>query len=74
MSALINMAMVFGLVQLANKYELDKPENTLYLRIGYAASQFLQLSLLLFIYFKVQKKNDNTALIYQEQQSPFSQE
>jgi hypothetical protein len=74
MSALINMAMVFGLVQLANKYELDKPENTLYLRIAYAGSQLLQLSLLLFMYLKIQKNNDNTPLIYQEQQSPFSQE
>jgi hypothetical protein len=72
--AILNMGIVFGLVQIANKFELDKPENTLYLRLSYSAVQTISLVIIGYIYMKIKAKNDNTKLVYQEAQSPFSQE
>jgi hypothetical protein len=73
-AAIVNMAVVFGLVQLANKYQLDAPENTNILRIAYGSVQGISLLLVAFIYYRINKKNDQTKLIYSEPQSPFSQE
>jgi hypothetical protein len=66
------MAVVFGLVQLANRYELDKPENTDILRISYFLTQLLSFIAIYVMYTKISKKNDETKLVYSEPPKPMS--
>lgn len=70
----MNMALVFGIVQVANKFELDKPENTTYLRISYLSVQAIAFAIIGIIYLKIQSKKDTTKLSYQEPKQPFATE
>ncbi|KAJ3360873.1 hypothetical protein HDU91_004244 [Kappamyces sp. JEL0680] len=73
-SALINMALVFGIVKLANQYQLDAPENATILKITYTSVQAITLAIIGYIYWSVGKKNDKTKLVYSEAKSPFAAE
>ncbi len=55
--ALMNMAFVFGIVQIADKYKLDAPENTPYLRLSYALVQVVSVLLMALIYVRIKSKN-----------------
>ncbi|KAJ3324077.1 hypothetical protein HDV06_000618 [Boothiomyces sp. JEL0866] len=68
------MALVFGLVQLANKFQLDAPENTNILRIAYASVQLIGLATIAYIYTRIKSKKDQTKLVYSEPKAPFSTE
>lgn len=68
------MGLVFGIVQIANKFQLDAPENTNYLRLSYGSVQLITLALIAYIYWRINKKNDETKLTYSEPKNPFSAE
>ncbi|KAI8584905.1 hypothetical protein HDU88_004499 [Geranomyces variabilis] len=70
--AITNLVLVFGLMQVANKFELDKEENTNYLRMGYATMQLIAFASFALIYFKVTAKNDTTPLVYEEAKNPMN--
>ena len=65
------MALVLGLVQVANRLKLDEPENVGYIRLAYASSLVIQLFIMGYMYSKIQKKNDTTKLVYSEPPSPY---
>lgn len=73
-AAIFNMALVFGIVQLANKFELDSVQNAVYLRISYATVQAISLLIITWIYYKIKAKNDVTKLVYSEPKNPFQAE
>ncbi|KAJ3292267.1 hypothetical protein HK104_005427 [Borealophlyctis nickersoniae] len=54
---IVNLGLAFGIIQLANKFQLDKEENVMYLRIAYLATQLICGGILLFALQKVQKAN-----------------
>lgn len=60
------MALVLGLVQVANRLKLDEPENVGYVRMAYAASLVVQLFIMGYMYSRIQKKKDETKLVYTE--------
>ncbi|KAJ3015164.1 hypothetical protein HKX48_004745 [Thoreauomyces humboldtii] len=64
--AITNLVLVFGLMQVANKFELDKEENTNVLRATYLGMQLITFAALGFVYMKVSAKNDQTPMIYEE--------
>ncbi|KAJ3025531.1 hypothetical protein HDV00_012653 [Rhizophlyctis rosea] len=68
---LLNMGLVFGVIQIANKLNIDTPENTPYLRAAYLGVQLISLAVVLYIRLKVTAANDTTPLIYTEQKNPF---
>ena len=69
--ALLNMGLVFGLVQIANRYNIDAPENTMYLRLGYGTVQVITLAIVGWIYLKVRAAQDKTQLVYNDVKNPF---
>lgn len=60
------MALVLGLVQVANRLKLDEPENVEYVRIAYGASLVVQLFIMGYMYSRIQKKKDDAKLVYTE--------
>ncbi|KAI8911056.1 hypothetical protein EDD86DRAFT_204294 [Gorgonomyces haynaldii] len=68
---IINMAMVFGIVQVANKFQLDAPENEFYVRLAYGSVQVIGLLLVGYIAWTINSKNDKTEFIYNETKNPF---
>jgi hypothetical protein len=60
------MALVLGLVQVANRLKLDEPENVGYVRMAYGASLVVQLFIMGYTYSRIQKKKDATKLVYSE--------
>ncbi|KAI8825279.1 inorganic phosphate transporter Pho88 [Fimicolochytrium jonesii] len=64
--AITNLIVVFGLMQVANKFELDKEENTPYLRAAYLGMQIISVIVWGLIYSKVVAANDQTPLVYTE--------
>ncbi|KAL2919100.1 phosphate transporter (Pho88) [Polyrhizophydium stewartii] len=68
----INIGIVLAAVQVANYFKLDAPENTLYIRIAYAASQAAVFACIAYIYTRIRAKKDKTELIYNESKFPFS--
>ncbi|KAJ3043471.1 hypothetical protein HK097_001738 [Rhizophlyctis rosea] len=73
-SQLLNLGLVFGIMQVANKFNLDRPENTTYLRASYLIVQIITAAIALFIQQKIKAKNDTTPLTYSEQKNPFDKE
>ncbi|KAI8919248.1 hypothetical protein PhCBS80983_g00248 [Powellomyces hirtus] len=67
--AITNLVVVFGLMQVANKFQLDKEENTAYLRAAYLTMQAIAFTALFIVYRKVVSRNDQTPLIYEEAKS-----
>ncbi|KAJ3003531.1 phosphate transporter (Pho88) [Thoreauomyces humboldtii] len=67
--ALLNMGLVFGLMQLANKFNLDGEENTTYLRIAYMSMQLCAFGAFYYVYLKVTSTNDTTPITYSEPKS-----
>ncbi|TPX40873.1 hypothetical protein SeMB42_g05843 [Synchytrium endobioticum] len=63
---IISLAVVFGVMQVATKLNLDTPENANYIRAAYATMQVVQAALLYYIYIVINKKNDDTELKYTE--------
>ncbi|KAI8929218.1 inorganic phosphate transporter Pho88 [Entophlyctis helioformis] len=71
-SAFINIGVVFGVVQVANYFKVDTPENTPYIRIAYAFSQLLIAAVFVYIYLRIKAKADKTQLVYTDNKSAFS--
>ncbi|KAJ3230117.1 hypothetical protein HDU81_004769 [Chytriomyces hyalinus] len=65
----INIGLTLGIVQLANRFELERPEFVPYLRMAYFTTQLLALSVTYFIRTKITEKNDKTVLVYTEAKS-----
>ncbi|EGF82869.1 hypothetical protein BATDEDRAFT_23108 [Batrachochytrium dendrobatidis JAM81] len=70
--AVINIGLVLSVVQVANYFKLDAPENILYIRIAYGVSQLVGYSIMAYVFMRVRDKNDKTALIYNESKNPFA--
>ncbi|CAG8441140.1 1583_t:CDS:2 [Ambispora gerdemannii] len=69
-----NLVLLFFVVQVARKFNLEDPDVLFYVRAAYATSQLFVLSLCYITNFKVKSKNDNTPLKYVEPPKPFQQE
>jgi hypothetical protein len=67
------MGLVFGIVQLANKFGLDAPEHTDYLRMSYGTVQVICLMSIAFIYWQIMSNKDETPFVYKEGKNPFDQ-
>lgn len=67
------MGLVFGIVQIANKFGIDTPENTIYLRMSYGSVQAICLMTMAFIYWRITSNNDETPFVYNEAKNAFDQ-
>ncbi|KAI8620126.1 inorganic phosphate transporter Pho88 [Chytriomyces sp. MP71] len=65
----INIALTIGIIQLANRFELERPDFVPYLRAAYFTTQLLVLSVTYYIRMKITEKNDKTVLVYTEAKS-----
>ncbi|KAK9452935.1 inorganic phosphate transporter Pho88 [Dipodascopsis uninucleata] len=70
-SAVTNMMLMFGLMQLSKKIPFEDPNVVMYARLAYILSNVFIFALYLFARYKVTKANDLTTLKYVEQPSPF---
>ncbi|KAJ7598889.1 PHO88-related membrane protein [Mycena floridula] len=73
-SAMQNLAISLGAMQLARKINFDDPEILMYVRIGYISAQVLILGVYYYVSLAIKRKNDQTVLKYVEPPSPMSQE
>ncbi|KAH6594986.1 hypothetical protein BASA50_004765 [Batrachochytrium salamandrivorans] len=71
-AAVINIGIVLSVVQVANYFKLDAPENAQYIRLGYFVSQLIGYIAMGVLYFRIRAKKDTTALIYNETKNPFA--
>ncbi|KAI9095519.1 inorganic phosphate transporter Pho88 [Phlyctochytrium arcticum] len=71
-SQVTNLAVVFGLVQLANKLDLDNEANVNYLRVGYLGMQICVAVAYAIVYRRVLQKNDQSNLTFTEVKNPLS--
>ncbi|KAJ3411860.1 phosphate transporter (Pho88) [Chytridiales sp. JEL 0842] len=68
---LINLALVYGLVQVLNKFDLDNIAYLNYIRALYIGSQLIQALVLEITRMKIKAKNDETPLVYKEPKGLF---
>ncbi|KAI9595445.1 inorganic phosphate transporter Pho88 [Syncephalis fuscata] len=71
---MINVVMMLGIMQLTKWFDMEDPSTIFYFRILYVSVQATLCLVALAMIKKVQAKNDQTPLRYQEAQQPFSQE
>ncbi|KAI9357003.1 inorganic phosphate transporter Pho88 [Zopfochytrium polystomum] len=67
----VNIGLAMGLIQLANRFNLDAPEHLNYIRLAYLLSQLVSLTVILIIRRKVNESTDETPLRYNETKNMF---
>ncbi|KAJ2889836.1 hypothetical protein GGI21_006409, partial [Coemansia aciculifera] len=60
------MAVIFGTMHIVKRAGLENPEYALYLRAAYAAATALMIAFTFYLKTLIQKKNDTTALEYDD--------
>ncbi|KAF8735516.1 hypothetical protein AX14_001948 [Amanita brunnescens Koide BX004] len=73
-SAVQNLAISLGVMQLARRIPFDNPQVLLAVRVAYVVTQVVVLGVYYYISTKIKAKNDQTVLKYVEPASPMSQE
>ncbi|KAF8623291.1 hypothetical protein AX17_007463 [Amanita inopinata Kibby_2008] len=73
-SAVQNLAISLGVMQLARRIPFDDPQVLLYVRVAYATTQLIILGVYYYISAVIKRQNDQTVLKYVDQPSPMSQE
>ncbi|THH03208.1 hypothetical protein EW145_g6440 [Phellinidium pouzarii] len=73
-TAIQNLVISLGAMQLARKINFEDPEVLTYVRVGYVSVQLIVLAVYYYISMKIKQKNDQTVLKYVEPASPMSQE
>ncbi|KAF8583732.1 inorganic phosphate transporter [Ramaria rubella] len=71
-AAATNLIISLGAMQVARKIPFEDPDVLNYVRIGYAATQFITLAIYFYTSYKIKAKNDMTVLKYVEQANPMS--
>ncbi|KIK67292.1 hypothetical protein GYMLUDRAFT_37376 [Collybiopsis luxurians FD-317 M1] len=71
-SAVTNLAISLGAMQLARKIPFEDPQVLNYARIGYALTQVILLGIYYYTSMIIKRKNDQTVLKYVEPSSPLS--
>ncbi|KAK9366729.1 inorganic phosphate transporter Pho88 [Lipomyces kononenkoae] len=70
-SAITNMVLMFGLMQVSKKIPFEDPMVVFYARVVYLVTNLFIFSLYLFARYQINKKNDLTTLKYVEPSQPF---
>ncbi|KAK2464145.1 hypothetical protein APHAL10511_003838 [Amanita phalloides] len=73
-SAVQNLAISLGVMQVARKIPFDNPQVLLYVRIAYVTTQAVILAVYYYVSTQIKNKNDQTVLKYVESANPMSQE
>ncbi|KAF8476497.1 inorganic phosphate transporter Pho88 [Gautieria morchelliformis] len=71
-SAVSNLIISLGAMQVARKIPFEDPEVLNYVRIGYAATQLITLAIYFYTSYKIKAKNDQTVLKFVEPANPMS--
>ncbi|KAF8325939.1 inorganic phosphate transporter [Amanita rubescens] len=73
-SAVQNLAISLGVMQLARRIPFDNPQVLLYVRVSYAATQLVVLGVYYYVSSQIKAKNDQTVLKYVDSANPMSGE
>jgi len=73
-SAIQNLLLSLGAMQLARKIPFENPDVLNYVRIGYVVSQVLVIGAYYLVAEKIKKKNDQTVLKYVEPKNAMTDE
>ncbi|KAI9227527.1 MAG: inorganic phosphate transport protein PHO88 [Piptocephalis tieghemiana] len=73
-SQIQTLVVMFGVMQLTSRLDLEDPEIVGKIRLAYAVAQGTVLAILGIIYFRIKAKNDRTELKYTEPSPPFTNE
>ncbi|KAF8631630.1 hypothetical protein AX15_002270, partial [Amanita polypyramis BW_CC] len=73
-SAVQNLAISLGVMQVARRIPFDDPQVLLYVRVAYVVAQVVILGVYYYVSLKIKAKNDQTVLKYVESANPMSQE
>ncbi|CAG8570620.1 7799_t:CDS:2 [Paraglomus occultum] len=71
---ILNLVLIFGIIQILRKLDLEDPVIITYIRLAYFVSQIIILALYYVISLKIEKSNDLTSLKYVEPAKPFTNE
>uniref|UniRef100_A0A1D1XCQ9 Inorganic phosphate transport protein PHO88 n=1 Tax=Anthurium amnicola TaxID=1678845 RepID=A0A1D1XCQ9_9ARAE len=71
---ILNLVLIFGIIQVLRKLDLEDPITITYIRLAYFASQLIVLAIYYVIGLKIEKSNDQTTLKYVEPAKPFTDE
>lgn len=73
-SQIQTLVIMFGVMQLTSRMDLEDPEIIGKIRLAYAVAQGSVLAVLAIVFFRIKSKNDRSELKYTEPSPPFSSE